>query len=177
MMNQVQPSTRAGRPFTVYTLGRICTQKGPERFEAIARAMPDLRFVWVGDGELRGILTAPNIEITGWVNREEALRRAMEGDVFLLTSRWEGLPMSLLESMYLEKTCVVSDAAGNRDVIRTGENGFVCHEVEDYVRAIRQAQQRRTGPLIQQARREILETYNAQTMARSYRKIYEKCTG
>ena len=84
--------------------------------------------------------------------------------------------MSLLESMYLEKTCVVSDAAGG-DVIRTGENGFVCHEVEDYVRAIRQAQQRRTGPLVQQARREILETYNAQSMARAYQKIYEKCTG
>lgn len=176
MMNQVQPSARSGRPFTVYTLGRICTQKGPERFEAIARAMPDLRFVWVGDGELRDRLTAPNIEVTGWVGREEALRRAMEGDVFLLTSRWEGLPMSLLESMYLEKTCVVSDAAGG-DVIRTGENGFVCHEVEEYVRAIRQAQQRRTGPLIQQARREILETYNAQSMARAYQKIYEKCTG
>ena len=86
----------------------------------MARALPEVHFVWIGEGEQRALLDAPNIEITGWVSREQALRRAMEGNVFLLTSRWEGLPMSLLESMYLGKTCAVSDAAGNREVIRTG---------------------------------------------------------
>ena len=176
LLHQTKPS--GARPFTVYTLGRICTQKGPERFEEVARAMPDLRFVWVGDGELRDTLTAPNIEITGWVGREEALRRAVEGDVFLLPSRWEGLPMSLLESMYMGKTCVVSDAAGNRDVIHTGENGFVCRRVEEYVQAIRQAQSRRTGPLIRRARQQVMETYNAQAMAQAYHTIYETaCAG
>ena len=176
LLHQTKPS--GARPFTVYTLGRICTQKGPERFEEVARAMPDLRFVWVGDGELRDILTAPNIEITGWVGREEALRRAVEGDVFLLPSRWEGLPMSLLESMYMGKTCVVSDAAGNRDVIHTGENGFVCRRVEEYVQAIRQAQSRQTGPLIRRARQQVMETYNAQAMAQAYHTIYETaCAG
>ena len=176
LLHQTKPS--GARPFTVYTLGRICTQKGPERFEEVARAMPDLRFVWVGDGELRDTLTAPNIEITGWVGREEALRRAVEGDVFLLPSRWEGLPMSLLESMYMGKTCVVSDAAGNRDVIHTGENGFVCRRVEEYVQAIRQAQSRRTGQLIRRARQQVMETYNAQAMAQAYHTIYETaCAG
>lgn len=38
-------------------------------------------------------------------------------DVFLLPSRWEGLPISLLESMYMKKICVVSNVIGNRDVI------------------------------------------------------------
>lgn len=176
LLHQTKPS--GARPFTVYTLGRICTQKGPERFEEVARAMPDLRFVWVGDGELRDTLTAPNIEVTGWVGREEALRRAVEGDVFLLPSRWEGLPMSLLESMYMGKTCVVSDAAGNRDVIHTGENGFVCRRVEEYVQAIRQAQSRRTGSLIRRARQQVMETYNAQAMAQAYHTIYETaCAG
>lgn len=178
LLHQAAPTPAGARPFTVYTLGRICPQKGPEAFAAVARAMPDVRFVWVGDGEERNLLAAPNIEITGWVNREQAIRRAVEGDVFLLTSRWEGLPMSLLESMYLGKTCVVSDAAGNRDVIRTGENGFVCRTVEEYAAAIRQAQARRTGPLTRKARREVLETYNADAMARAYQKLYDaKCTG
>lgn len=86
--------------------------------------------------------------------------------------------MSLLESMYLGKTCVVSDAAGNRDVIRTGENGFVCRTVEEYTAAIRKAQARQTGPLTRRARQEILDTYNAGSMARAYQNIYDaKCTG
>ena len=167
------PAPAQDKPFTVYTLGRICPQKNPEQFAAVARALPEVHFVWIGEGEQRALLDAPNIEITGWVSREQALRRAMEGDVFLLTSRWEGLPMSLLESMYLGKTCAVSDAAGNREVIRTGENGFVCRRVEEYVQAIRQARAGRTMPLIRRARRDVLDTYNVEAMARAYRQLYD----
>lgn len=86
-------------PFTVYTLGRICHQKNPKLFNQIAKKLPGVRFIWIGDGELRNELTSANIEITGWVDRDEALRRSMNADVFLLTSLWEGLPISLLESM------------------------------------------------------------------------------
>ena len=38
-------------PFTVFTLGRICYQKNPAQFNRIAQAMPDVRFLWIGDGE------------------------------------------------------------------------------------------------------------------------------
>ena len=52
-------------PFTVYTLGRICYQKNPEMFNKIAESMPEINFVWIGDGEMRNHLTAANIKITG----------------------------------------------------------------------------------------------------------------
>ena len=90
-------------PFTIFTLGRISFQKNPSLFNKIAEAMPNIKFLWIGDGELRNELTAPNIEITGWVNREDALTYSLYGDVFLLTSLWEGLPISLLEAMYIKK--------------------------------------------------------------------------
>ena len=76
-----------------------------------------VKFVWIGDGELRDQLTSENIEITGWADRSTAIRYAVNADVFLLPSRWEGLPISLLESMYMKKACVVSNVIGNRDVI------------------------------------------------------------
>ena len=60
----------ARHPFTVCTVGRICQQKNPALADRIAQRMPDVRFVWVGDGELRSQLTAPNLEVTGWVKRE-----------------------------------------------------------------------------------------------------------
>ena len=93
----------ADHPFTVFTLGRICYQKNPVLFNQIALAMPEVKFLWIGDGELRNELTAKNIEITGWCKREDALKHSLEADVFLLTSLWEGLPISLLESMYMKK--------------------------------------------------------------------------
>ena len=74
---------------------------------------------------LRGELKSDNIEITGWVNRERALRYLNESDMFVLFSAWEGLPIALLEAMYLEKVCVAAPIPGIKDVICDGENGFL----------------------------------------------------
>jgi hypothetical protein len=159
-------------PFTVFTLGRICYQKNPQLFNDIAMALPDVKFVWIGDGELRKELTAPNIEITGWAKREVALRYSMNGDVFLLTSLWEGLPISLLEAMYMRKLCVVNNVIGNRDVIHNEVNGFVCHDVDGFVKVIRKAQNMDVSKLVEAAYNNILTKYNTAIMAGKYSEIY-----
>lgn len=46
-------------------------------------------------------------------------------DIFLLSSLSEGTSMTLLEAMSLSKPCVVTDAGGNSEIIKNGENGFV----------------------------------------------------
>ena len=156
--------------FTVFTLGRICYQKNPALFNNVAEALPDVRFLWIGDGELRDELKSPNIEITGWVKREYALRYSLQGDVFILTSLWEGLPISLLESMYMKKLCVVNNVIGNRDVIHDGENGLVCDSVDDFVEAIREAGHHQNYLI--NAYRDVLSKYNTEVMAKNYCKIY-----
>lgn len=168
--------TKKEHPFTVFTLGRICYQKNPKQFNDIALAMPDVKFVWVGDGEMREELTAPNIEITGWAERRDALKHALQSDVFMLTSLWEGLPISLLESMYMNKLCIVSDVIGNRDVIHTGENGFVCKSTEDFVEAIQRAryESNMVKVLTQHAYEDVLAKYNTKTMANRYSEIYRQ---
>ena len=158
-------------PFTVFTLGRICYQKNPTLFNEIAEKLPDIRFVWIGDGELREELKSENIEITGWADRATAIRYAVNADVFLLPSRWEGLPISLLEAMYIKKTCVVSNVIGNRDVIHNGKNGFVCQDTSDFVKAIHVAQND-VEELNRQAYQDILSEYNTINMAGHYSEIY-----
>ena len=170
----VQTLSRGDGPFTVCTMGRIAQQKGPELFDAIARQMPGVNFVWIGDGELRDCLTAPNIRVTGWLSRAEALKEAVNGDVYLMTSRWEGLPIALLEAMYLGKHCVVCDIPGVNDVITDGINGYLCGETADYVRAISACRDNPDFQRTENARRDILETYNLDVMTRSYQAIYEE---
>ena len=160
--------------FTVFTLGRICYQKNPKLFNEIALAMPDIRFFWIGDGEMREELSAPNIEITGWTERSGALRYSMNADVFLLTSLWEGLPISLLEAMYMKKLCVVSDVIGNHDVIHNGDNGFVCREVNEFVSAIKKAQSGRAEGLADAAYQNVIDNYNTRAMSKKYSLIYEE---
>ena len=168
----IDKTEKVEHPFTVYTLGRICYQKNPTLFNEIAELLSDVKFVWIGDGELRGELTSKNIEITGWADRTTAIKYAVNADVFLLPSRWEGLPISLLESMYMKKVCVVSNVIGDRDVIHNGENGFVCTKAEDFVKAI-EACRGENEKLTEQAYRDILEMYNTKVMAEQYGKKYE----
>lgn len=160
---------KTNHPFTVFTSGRICYQKNPKLFNDIALAMPETRFLWIGDGELRKELSAPNIEITGWVDRDRVIKESVNGDVFLLTSLWEGLPMSLLESMYMGKLCVVNDVIGNRDVIDNDRNGFVCRTVDEFVKGING--NRDFGAV---ARGDVIKEYNTKVMAQKYSRIYKE---
>lgn len=158
--------------FTVFSIGRICHQKNPRLFNEIAEALPDVRFLWIGDGELRSELSAKNIEITGWVTRNKVLQYALSADVFILPSLWEGLPISLLEMMYMKKPCIVSNIIGNRDVISNGVNGFVCESKEEYAQAIRTIQEKYPYKLTERAYTEICENYNVTKMAEQYERTY-----
>ncbi len=173
LVNSVENKKKS--EFSVFTLGRICTQKNPKLFNNIALAMPDIKFTWIGDGDLRKELTAKNITVTGWVDRKTAIKTALESDVFLLPSLWEGLPISLLEAMYLKKLCVVSNIIGNRDVIENGVNGFVCNSIAEYTAAIRAAGS--SDELRDRARNDVLRDYNTDVMAQKYSEVYKKALG
>lgn len=155
---------------TVFTLGRINTQKNPEVFNLIAQMLPDYKFIWIGDGPLKKLLTAPNIEVTGWKERNEALAISLKCDIFILTSLWEGLPISLIEAMYLKKPVIVSNVIGNNDVVINHVNGYVCDKVEDYVAAIRDASHHEKYTA--KAYEEVVAHYNVQKMKEQYKALY-----
>lgn len=175
LLSSIQIETN--KIFTIFTLGRICYQKNPMLFNQIAEEMPDVHFLWIGDGEMRNELTASNIEITGWMDRKDALAKSASADVFLLTSLWEGLPISLLEAMYMKKPCVVNDVIGNHDVIHNGKNGYVCNQVPEFTGAIEQIRAGNASELIRTAYGDILNQYNTVAMAKEYTMIYDKVLG
>jgi glycosyltransferase involved in cell wall biosynthesis len=158
----------------VCTCGRISYQKNPGLFNEIALRLPHVKFLWIGDGEMKAGLTAPNIEITGWVSRERAIALTAEADFFILPSLWEGLPLSLLEAMFLKKICLVSDIIGNRDVIRNGMNGFICHNPKEYVDRINQVMNNKPDwkLMSEQANSDIVTLYNTDVMTAKYKEIY-----
>ncbi len=157
----------------VFTIGRICEQKNPSMFNAIASSMPNVDFVWIGDGELKEQLTSENIKITGWISREEVIKYAMQADIFVLASLWEGLPISLLESMYMKKVCIVSDVVGNRDVILDGRNGYVCKNTEHFISRIQENVDNLNQEVAQNAYESIIDTYNTDVISVLYSKEYK----
>lgn len=151
----------------ICTSGRIGYQKNPELFNKIAESFPNLQFTWIGDGELRECLKASNIKVTGWKTRNEVLELVNENDIFILTSLWEGLPISLLEAMYLKKVCIVTDCIGNRDVIKNKINGFVilentCEEI------IKELMITNIEKIVEKAKKSVIDDYNIKDNSKMY---------
>jgi len=172
----LMPKTEDKSKPVICTLARISYSKNPEIFNDISKEFSDLKFIWIGDGELRERLTSENIEITGWKEKEEALEILNNCDIFILPSLWEGLPISLLEAMYLKKLCIVSNVIGNKDVIQNNRNGFVCNSLEEYINTINKVLEQKVDleGIKNNAYEDILNEYNTKKMAEEYIEEYKK---
>jgi glycosyltransferase involved in cell wall biosynthesis len=121
-------------------VGRITYARNPPLFAALARrhASARTRFVWVGGGEEPDAqrLREEGVEVTGWQTRPAALAMMSKLDVYLHPSRWEGMPVALIEAQIAGLPAVATDVVGNRDVIREGETGFVRADIEGLSEAL-----------------------------------------
>jgi len=127
------------RPVVVAS-GRLGEQKGPDRFAAVATALGDRAdFVWIGDGSTeareRWIGNAP-VRVTGWLPHDDVIAQLAASDVFLFPSRWEGMPISLMEAQVMGIPAVATDIVGNRDVIVDGETGYLCSDTDEMIAAV-----------------------------------------
>lgn len=156
----------------ICTIGRIDYQKNPILFNLIANDLNRYEFTWIGDGNMKDTLTSKNIKITGWKTRKEVLEILNENDVFILPSLWEGLPISLLEAMYMEKICIVSNVIGNKDVIKNSKTGFIAYN-NDYATIIQSLDEKISEKIIKYAKRDVEENYNWENNAKKYIEIYE----
>lgn len=128
-----------GLPADVPVVGTVAVfkpQKAPLDFvgvaQKVAAAYPEARFVMVGDGELRpaavrAVETASLSErflFAGWREEIPDLLRAF--DVFLLTSRWEGLPKVVPQALLSGVPVVATAVDGTREIVDDGQDGFLC---------------------------------------------------
>lgn len=157
----------------ICTVGRIGYQKNPKLFNEIANELPNNKFIWIGDGELRYELTAPNISVLGWKKRDEALQELNKYDIFLLTSLWEGLPMTLIEAGYLGKLCIVSNVIGNRDVIKNGKNGYIFENVNEIKKIIEKLEKENYIQITHNLKNDIIKNYNMKSVIEKYKEAYK----
>ncbi|MGL2999727.1 glycosyltransferase [Flavobacterium sp. RSSB_23] len=117
---------------TIGISGRITAARNPKLFNAIALQFPEYQFVWIGDGEERNQITAPNIKITGWfLEKKQVYEQINALDVYLQTSLWEGLPIAVLEAMALMKPVIATKINGNKDTVVPNETGFLFQEISE----------------------------------------------
>lgn len=118
-------------------LGRLAPVKAPEialRQFANVRARPEEPSAWLvmaGDGPDRARLealaaslgVADRVRFTGWIAREARAEAMSAFDAFLMPSRSEGLPLTLLEAMALARPCIAFDVGGVGEALSDRELG------------------------------------------------------
>lgn len=123
-----------GQPPVVLAIGRLTEQKDfPSLIRAFAavRSCRPVRLLILGEGELRGELealvrtcglTADDVQMPGFVANPFAyLARCA---VFVLSSRWEGLPGVLIEALACGAPVVSTDCpSGPREILEDGRWG------------------------------------------------------
>jgi glycosyltransferase involved in cell wall biosynthesis len=119
-----------GAPLAV-AVGRLVHQKNHAlAVEAFTR-LPGAYLVILGEGELRGELERL-VDERGLRGRVllpgvRADARAIVGaaDVLVLPSRWEGLPLTVLEALAAGTPVVATDVRGVRELLRDGVTGLL----------------------------------------------------
>lgn len=116
----------------VGAVGRLTYQKAPEDFIAALERLsrPDVIGVWVGDGELAGRIAdlaaaRPKTPVVLAGERTDITEILPAFDVFVLPSRYEGLPTAVVEAMECGIPVVATAVNAVADVVVPGETGLL----------------------------------------------------
>jgi len=100
-------------------------------------------------------------------------------DAFVLSSRWEGLPMSLLEAGACALPAVATDVPGTREIVVHGETGFLTTAGDSL--ALRSAMNRMMrldrdarSSMGEQARNRVLEHYSLNRVLDLWESLYRE---
>ena len=147
--NPVDPiALEGGIPYNItshkiVSVGRLCYQKNFERLIEIAEAVfkrhPDWIWDIYGEGEnhirLESLIRQKGligkVQLCGQVN--DLYARYPDYAFFVMTSRYEGFPMVLLEASAHRLPMISFDIPGPDEIINDGVNGFLCPTDSDEV--------------------------------------------
>ena len=132
-------------PYICY-VGRPSYQKNPfflvNVIHEVHKACPNIRFYILGVGyyspdleQMKRMIAQyqleNTIELFPWLSHDETMGYVKDALFYLTTSRYEGLPLAVIEAMSLGKCIVASDVLGNRDCVKNNYNGYLLPLQED----------------------------------------------
>ena len=134
--------------FLVGVVGRLAEVKRPElaldTLGMLADSHPHIQLVFVGDGEgrpglerARSGLDRPLAERVHLIGRREEMAPVLADlDAVLLTSRSEGMPVSLIEAAAAALPVVATPVGGVPELVVEGRTGFLGEGAEELARGL-----------------------------------------
>ncbi len=132
LIREISPENK---PFIITTVGRLVIEKKFDIFLQATRGVldknKDVIFFILGDGPEMNRLKkiAVDLDLTENVHflgaSSDVLKYLTCSDIFVLTSDYEGLPLTILEAMALEVPVIVTEVDGNKEILEDGMGGIL----------------------------------------------------
>ena len=174
-----------GEKAVLVHVGRFNEQKNHggllEAFRLLLEQCPNTELWLLGDGELRDQMEsyAQSLDIQDRVrflgSQENVYPYLHDADVFVLPSRYEGMPMMVIEAMGTGLPIVASNVGGIPDMVKDGESGLLTTLAPENIARCCAALLRDEKLRERLGRRARAESgrFSAEEMARSYCRVYE----
>lgn len=147
-MHDIHPSLMATFENKVPLITMVARFQEPKNhkmfLESLARlsALPwQVQFVGEDGGlmqEVKDLGVALGIDSRiSYLGHREDIEALLQGtDIFVLASRWEGFPLTILEAMRAGLPVIASDVGGVREAVIDQETGFLVQDVDDLESAL-----------------------------------------
>jgi glycosyltransferase involved in cell wall biosynthesis len=169
----------------IVSVGRFVKQKDQQLLvQAMMKINRPYKLIFVGDGP-----TQPDVEadvaraglqsqIVFAGDSREVEQILSKSHIFVLASRWEGFPITILEAMRAGLPVIASDVGGVREAVVDGHTGFlarpeVVHDLQQHIDSLLQSSALR-GTLGSNGRQRFLKMFTRDRMLESIRSIYHQ---
>ena len=136
----------AGVTPRIVMVARFVAQKNQALLiEAVARIGSPLILTLVGDGPLRqqaaqlAAACPAHIKVEFLGQRQDVAEILAASNLFVLSTNWEGFPLSILEAMRAGLPVIATDVGGVREAVTDGDNGLLvrARDLDGLTEAIR----------------------------------------
>ena len=141
--NEYSTKKNSNKKLEVISVCRFVEQKNIFEIIEIAMKLPNINFTIIGEGilwsEINDLVCKLNLKNVFLIGRKSNVFEFLyASDIYLSTSLYEGLPISILEAMSIGLPIIASNVVGNVDTIKDGESGFIyklhnCDEAAKYI--------------------------------------------
>ena len=184
--NKLDLKSKKSVNIRVITTCRFVEQKNIKDILRIALKLPNIDFYIIGDGpiwkEIKKIIFEREIKNVNLLGKKKNIFKYLYlSDIYLSTSLYEGLPISILEAMSIGLPILASNVIGNCDTIEYGKSGFL-YELKNLDMAVNYLQKLSKSKTLREklgnsAFNRQRKIFSKKYMVYEYMKIYKKQVG
>jgi len=184
----LQGGVRGGSPFQnhflIGSIGRLAYQKNYEFliniFPEILKIKPEAKAVIIGDGPkkeeyeemIRKRELQDKIILAGSISNASQYLRAF--DLFVLPSRYEGLSITLIETLFSGVPVLATDVGGNRETLPSDQEIYGLDDKKEFLDKFQSLISKEIAEKISRQNMEHSKNFTLDKTTQGYQKIYNK---